>query len=222
MENFSGSDVHQEVNSSELSEANTAERASFNPDQRIDSTAASEEASDGKYSPEVRSPGAGELSKNELSKSESFEQTKSEAAEAGRAEYTEGGTLAQLAGIERLDSNEANIEQVGGKYSKVREASDETHQAHEIPAFSATPEVVRKDGPAISMMAEDHRQTASCGNSLDAQHYKDAQKDLISQGKVKEAFEMDVADIHDKFGDKYDGAIEQARAYGDNKDWCWW
>lgn len=221
MENYSGSDVHQEVNSSELSEANTAERASFNPDQRIDSTAASEKASDGKYSPEVRSPGAGELGKDELSKSESLEQAKSEAAETGHAEHPEGGTLAQLAGIERLDSNETNVEQVGGKYFEVRKASDETHQAHEIPALSATSEVERKDGPAISMTTEDHRQTASWGNSLDAQHYRDVQKDLISQGKVKEAFEMDVADIHDKFGDKYDGAIEQARAYGDKVDWCW-
>lgn len=222
MENFSGLDIHQEINYYELSEVTTADRGSFNPDQRIDSSTVSAEASNGKYSPEVRSPGAGGLGKDGLSKSEPFEQAKPEVVEAERAECTEGSTLARLAGAEWLDSNEVNVEQVGGKYCEVRKDSDETHQAHEIPAFSATPEVERKNGPAISMTTEDHRQTASCGSSIDAQHYRDVQKDFVSQGKAKEAFEMDVADIRDKFGDKYDGAIKQARAYADKEDWCWW
>ncbi|MBR6983065.1 MAG: hypothetical protein IKH75_05945 [Ruminococcus sp.] len=35
----------------------------------------------------------------------------------------------------------------------------------------------------------------------------------MSDGKFLEAFEMDVADIKSKFGDKYDQAINEAREY---------
>ena len=38
---------------------------------------------------------------------------------------------------------------------------------------------------------------------------------LIDQGKFKEALQMDIDDIHDKFGDKYDEAISQMLEYVD-------
>ena len=55
----------------------------------------------------------------------------------------------------------------------------------------------------------DHKQTASCGSSREAKEYRAAQKELIDQRKFKEALQMDIDDIHDKFGDKYDEAISQ-------------
>ena len=54
--------------------------------------------------------------------------------------------------------------------------------------------------------------TASCGTSKAAREYRAKQKELIDQGKFREAFEMDKQDIQ-KFGDKYDKAIAQAEAY---------
>ena len=67
----------------------------------------------------------------------------------------------------------------------------------------------------IKMNKEDHRETASCGTSREAREYRVMQKELIEQGKFREAVEMDINDIRDKFGDKYDNAISQMLEYVD-------
>lgn len=106
-------------------------------------------------------------------------------------------------------------EKKGGSYSDVKATSDgETHEVHHIPADSASP-LDRNDGPAIKMEKEDHRQTASYGNSADARAYREKQKELINAGNFREAMQMDIDDIHDKFGDKYDDAIEEMLDYVD-------
>ena len=106
-------------------------------------------------------------------------------------------------------------EKKGGSYKDVKKETDsETKEVHHMPADSST-ELSRDDGPAIKMDKEDHRQTASCGNSKEAKEYREKQKELIDQGKFREAFQMDVDDIHEKFGDKYDDAIAEASEYVD-------
>jgi len=106
-------------------------------------------------------------------------------------------------------------EKKGGSYADVKATSDgETSEVHHMPADSTT-DLPRDDGPAIKMDKEDHRQTASCGNSKEAQEYRAKQKELIEQGKFKEAIQMDIDDIHEKFGDKYDDAIDEMLAYVD-------
>lgn len=103
----------------------------------------------------------------------------------------------------------------GGSYGEVKKHNDtEKKEVHHMPADSVS-HLERNDGPAISMDAEDHRQTASCGNSKEAREYRAKQKELIDNGKFREAFEMDVDDIKSKFGNKYDHAISEARAYID-------
>jgi phosphoglycerate kinase len=77
-----------------------------------------------------------------------------------------------------------------------------------MPADSSS-NLERHEGPAIVMDYNDHKQTASCGSSREAKEYRAAQKELIDQRKFKEALQMDIDDIHDKFGDKYDEAISQ-------------
>lgn len=84
-----------------------------------------------------------------------------------------------------------------------------------MPADSISP-LERNDGPAIKMEKEDHRQTASCGNSREAREYRAQQQELINQGKFCEALQMDIDDIHDKFGDKYNDAIAEMLEYVDN------
>lgn len=106
----------------------------------------------------------------------------------------------------------AQPEKKGGSYAEVKETSDENHEVHHMPAKSAS-ELPESDGPAIKMEKEDHRQTASCGNSKEAQEYRQRQKELIEQGKFREAFQMDVDDIREKFGDKYDDAIAEAEKH---------
>ena len=103
-----------------------------------------------------------------------------------------------------------NNSKLGGKYGEL-DTSIEEH-GHHMPAKSASPLNI-EDGPAILMDAADHRQTASYGSSNEAKAYRALQQQLIERGDFKAAFEMDVADIHLKFGNKYDAGIAQAREY---------
>lgn len=113
----------------------------------------------------------------------------------------------------RVDMVEKEV--TGGSYSEVKKYSDgETHEVHHMPADSAS-HLERSDGPAIKMEKTDHRQTASCGASKEAREYQAIQKELIDRGKFREALQMDIDDIRDKFGSKYDGAISEMLAYVD-------
>lgn len=104
----------------------------------------------------------------------------------------------------------------GGTYGELKkEWSGELetpppHEVHHMPANDVNG-LKENDGPAIVMEKSDHRQTASCGNSREAREYRQKQKELIDEGKFEEAMQMDIDDIHDKFGDKYDGAIAQMK-----------
>lgn len=116
----------------------------------------------------------------------------------------------------RVDIQETEMpEKKGGSYGEVhREGEGDTYEVHHMPADSAS-YLERNDGPAIKMEKSDHRQTASCGSSREAQEYRAAQKELIDQGKFKEAMQMDIDDLSEKFGDKYDDAISEMLDYVD-------
>lgn len=97
----------------------------------------------------------------------------------------------------------------GGAYKDVRTPGRE---AHHMPAKSVSP-LSEREGPAISMAPTDHRQTASWGRREEAKAYREKQKQLIEQGRFKEAQQMDVDDIRSNFGDKYDREISQMQDY---------
>lgn len=103
----------------------------------------------------------------------------------------------------------------GGSYSEVKKYSNgETHEVHHMPADSAS-NLERTDGPAIRMEKDDHRQTASCGSTREARDYQATQKELIDNGRFREALQMDIDDIREKFVSKYDGAISEMLEYVD-------
>lgn len=109
--------------------------------------------------------------------------------------------------------------QQGGRFADLKNDIDpETKinktEKHHMPPDSVT-KLDRDDGPAIKMDKEDHRKTASCGNSKEAREYNAKQKELIDQGKFREALQNDIDDIRSKFGDKYDEAISQMMEYVD-------
>lgn len=109
-------------------------------------------------------------------------------------------------------------EKTGGSYGEVfKEGMGDKYEVHHMPADNVNG-LERTDGPAIRMDKEDHRQTASCGNSIEAREYRAHQKELIDQGKFREALEMDIEDIRDKFGDKYDESISQMLEYTNKLD----
>ena len=117
--------------------------------------------------------------------------------------------------VKKQDVSEKGI---GGSYGEVREHVEKTgaenKEVHHMPADSASP-LERNDGPAIEMDKDDHRKTASCGSSREAREYRAKQREMIENGDFDGAFQMDVDDLQEKFGDKYDDQIEQAREYKD-------
>jgi hypothetical protein len=115
---------------------------------------------------------------------------------------------------QEIDSSEVSGKQ-GGRFGDIfKEGEGDTVEVHHMPADSVT-ELPRNDGPAIRMDKADHRETASCGNSREAREYRERQKELIDDGKFDEAVQMDIDDIHEKFGDKYDDAINEMLEYID-------
>jgi len=99
----------------------------------------------------------------------------------------------------------------GGRFRDVRN-ENKGGEVHHMPAASAS-DLPYDDGPAIYMDTNDHRQTASCGSSREAKEYQAKQKELIEKGNFKEAMQMDIDDIREKFGNKYDDAISQMLEY---------
>ena len=114
--------------------------------------------------------------------------------------------------INNFDSRKENekIEPKGGAYNDL--PTKEGYEKHHMPADSTT-DIPFREGPCINMEKEDHRQTASCGNSKEAQEYRAMQQELINQGKFDEALQMDIDDIREKFGNKYDDAITELQKY---------
>ena len=64
----------------------------------------------------------------------------------------------------------------------------------------------------------DHAQTQSYGSSKAAKEYRQKQQDLIDNGDFKGAQQMDIDDVQDQFGDKYDDAIEEMKNYTEELD----
>lgn len=107
----------------------------------------------------------------------------------------------------------------GGSYKDLKNEGwgwndNPPHEVHHMPADSVS-HIEREDGPAIAIDYEDHQQTASCGSSREAKEYRAMQKELIDNGDFRGALQMDIDDLHDKFGDKYDEAISQMLDYVD-------
>ena len=116
------------------------------------------------------------------------------------------------------DAPKVESKQGGGSYNEVdkyvKREGLENQEKHHMPADS-TSHLETGDGPCIAMEKEDHMQTASWGSSREAKEYRQKQRELIEDGKFREALQMDIDDIHEKFGDKYDDQINEMLAYVD-------
>ena len=96
-------------------------------------------------------------------------------------------------GLSKCDCTRA----LGGAHRNVRGTPG--NESHHMPADSVSP-ISKNRGPAVSMLKEDHRQTASWGNSKGARAYREKQRGLIQEGGFREAQQMDIDDIRSKFG----------------------
>lgn len=158
---------------------------------------------------DVKSVASAEVNKPSASENKSFDPDKRVDINENKLENT---------GVDKgfdPDERVENTEKQGGSYAEVKKNSDgETHEVHHMPSDISSP-LETKDGPCIKMDKADHRQTASCGSSMEAKKYQATQKELIDNGKFREALQMDIDDIRDKFVDKYDEAISQMLDYVD-------
>lgn len=120
----------------------------------------------------------------------------------------------------RLIKKEKGDTYRGGPHSKTKSPTNDGLDSHHCPAKDCYKNslISGEFGPAIKMDPEDHRLTASYGRSREAQAYRDKQKELLNEGKLEEAINMDIMDIKQKFGSKYDKAIEEMLEYSKKLD----
>jgi len=101
----------------------------------------------------------------------------------------------------------------GGPYGEVR-AGNNGGQVHHTPAAAVTP-YSRIKGPSVWMETADHMKTGSWGSGKAAKAFRQKQAELIAEGKLREAIQMDIDDIRSLFGSKYDEYIKQMlKAFG--------
>ena len=115
----------------------------------------------------------------------------------------------------RLIKKEKGDTYRGGPHSETKSPTNDGLDSHHCPAKDCYKKslISSEDGPAIKMDPEDHKLTASYGRSKEAERYRAKQKELLDEGKLEEAINMDVMDIRQKFGNKYDNAIEEMLEY---------
>jgi hypothetical protein len=102
---------------------------------------------------------------------------------------------------------------VGGAYKDVATVKNGVAgEVHHMPSNISSP-LSKDHGPAIWMEKADHMRTASWGRG--GANYQAQQRALIEQGRFREAVEMDVRDIRNLFGDKYDQGINEMLKYVD-------
>ncbi|MFJ9207637.1 RHS repeat-associated core domain-containing protein [Streptomyces sp. NPDC102264] len=71
-------------------------------------------------------------------------------------------------------------------------------------------------GPSIRMEYDDHRRMTSTGSSDKSVRWREKQRALIDAGRWDQAMMMDIKECRKKFGDKYDGHIEDMIASLEN------
>lgn len=157
----------------------------------------------------------------ELGKMPEVTEMKTPAVEGFRDIKPESGMSVQEAKNfwdETFHAEKNQVRNGGGSYKEVRnyvkETGHENKEVHHMPADDVSP-LDRMDGPCIEMTREDHRKTASCGNSMEAREYRAKQKELIDNGDFRGALQMDIDDIKEKFGNKYDAQIQEMLGYVD-------
>lgn len=110
-------------------------------------------------------------------------------------------------------SKDGAIPKLGGSYEDVKIPGEGLKkEVHHMPSNDST-ELCFGDGPTIKMDIADHRKTASCGNSMEARNYREMQRKFIEKNEFRKALQMDIDDIKEKFGDKYDEAISEMLEY---------
>ncbi|MGL4997992.1 MAG: hypothetical protein ACRC5T_03240, partial [Cetobacterium sp.] len=99
----------------------------------------------------------------------------------------------------------------GGAYGRLdRKAGIERHH---MPANSING-IEKLKGPSIHMESKDHALTSSYGSSNQAKLYREKIKNLIENGKFRDAMAAEILDVRRISGSKYNQAMKQMLKYG--------
>lgn len=128
-----------------------------------------------------------------------------------------GGSNNNIAANNKITEQEKVL---GGAHKDTSKPVNDGLDSHHCPAKNCYKDapISSEDGPAIKMDPKDHRRTASHGSSDEAKAYRARQQELLNEGKLNEAIEMDVDDIRSKFGDKYNEGIDEMLDYAEGLD----
>ncbi len=97
----------------------------------------------------------------------------------------------------------------GGRHGLTSGPTGDGLASHHMPANSINGLPLDR-GPAIQMEVADHVRTASHGHQgASGAVYRARQQQLIQQGRFGEAIQMDIDNIRQLFGNKYDDAIRE-------------
>lgn len=97
----------------------------------------------------------------------------------------------------------------GGKYGSMAAYDG---QRHHMPSDNISPLSSYK-GPAIRMITDDHKKTASWGNSSSAKTFRSKEAKKIKNGEFLGAQQLGISDVQRKFGSKYNAAINDMVSY---------
>ena len=109
-----------------------------------------------------------------------------------------------------------NVPQKGGYYKDIIRTVPGMEAHHIIP--DAVSPITRRNGPAVLMTPEDHKRTASYGNSLEAQKFREQISELSKQpfwknpNKWDQIWDLTAVEDFQQFDGKYDSALQEAKA----------
>ncbi|MBW8754130.1 MAG: hypothetical protein JF595_08240 [Sphingomonadales bacterium] len=133
-----------------------------------------------------------------------------------------GGTVGKLAKLalarraaEQVAEGAAReFIQLGGAYRDIKGLPG--HEAHHTPGKAISPHS-EGDGPAISMLKDDHRGMLTSRGGTKGKTFRNDQSEHIARGDFAAAMQMDIDQVRSLFGNKYDDAIEQMLKYSKDR-----
>ncbi|MYS21865.1 RHS repeat-associated core domain-containing protein [Streptomyces sp. DvalAA-14] len=128
--------------------------------------------------------------------------------------YVEAGTTPVL--VHNCDTAPPGHVYRGGQYKDLKDPLTGRNvpgtEINHMPSSQANSEVFdipEGQGLAIQMDKADHLQTESWGSSHAGKLHRAQQMYLLRQGRLTEALGMDIDNVRNLFGTKYDGAIDE-------------
>jgi hypothetical protein len=106
---------------------------------------------------------------------------------------------------------------LGGSYKNVRASNTGGQVHHLIAAKVEIPGLSKSDYPSVYLNSfEEHQLTKSWGPSGIAKRYRNEQQTLINQGEIRRALAIDIKDVRNNFGTKYNEALLQSIDYAES------